>query len=50
MLENVHRAAIDIPDAIQRTRPSGLADSAMNVPKEFGSFLQTLLIGKRVAK
>ena len=43
MLANIHRAAIDI----QRTRPSDLAESAMNVPKEFGSFLQTLLTGNK---
>ena len=46
---NIHRAAIDIREAIQRTenkmswppRPSDLAESAINVPKELGSFLQT---------
>ena len=52
---NIHRAAIGIREAIQRTenkmswppRPSGLADSAMNVPKELDSFLQTLMTGKK---
>ena len=46
---NIRRAAIDIRETIQRTenkmswppRPSDLAESAMNVPKELGSFLQT---------
>ena len=56
---NIHRAAIDIRKAIQRTenkmswppRPSDLAESAMNVPKELDSFLQTLMTGKkRVAR
>ena len=28
-------------------RPSDLAESAMNVPKELNSFLQTLMIGKK---
>ena len=50
---NIHRAAIDIREAIQRTenkmswppRPSDLAESAMNVPKELSSFLQALLSG-----
>ena len=52
---NIHRAAIDIHKAIQRTenkkswppRPSDLAESAMNVPKELDSFLQTLMTGKK---
>ena len=50
---NIHRADIDIPEAIQRTenktswppRPSDLAESAMNVSKQLSSFLQTLLSG-----
>ena len=52
---NIHRAAIDIREAIQKTenkmswppRPSDLAENAMNVPKELDSFLQTLLTGKK---
>ena len=52
---NIHQAAIDIREAIQRTenkmswppRPSDLAESAKNVPKELDSFLQTLLTGKK---
>ena len=51
----MHRAAIDIRKAIQRTenkmswppRPSDLAESRMNVPKELDSFLQTLLTRKK---
>lgn len=55
MLANIHQAAVDIRDAIQRTennmswppRPSDFAESAMNVSKELGSFLQTLLTGNK---
>ena len=53
LLLNIHRAAIEIREAIQRTenkmswppRPSDLTESAQNVPKELDSFLQTLLTG-----
>ena len=49
---NIHRAAIDIREAIQRTQnkmswspcPSDVAESAMNVPKELGSFFQSGII------
>ena len=52
---NIHRAAIDIHKAIQRTEnkmswpphPSDLAERAMNVPKELDSFLQTLMTRKK---
>ena len=52
---NIHRATIEIREVIQRTEnkmswpphPSDLAESAMNVPKELGSLLQTLLTGKK---
>ena len=52
---NIHRAATDIREAIQRAenkmswppRPSDLAESAMNVPEELKSFLQTLPTGKK---
>ena len=52
---NIYRAAIDIREAIQRTENkmswppclSDLAESAMNVPKELDSFLQTLMTGKK---
>ena len=51
---NIHRAAIDIREAIKRSeskmswppRPSDLAESAINVPKELGLFLQKLLSGQ----